>query len=300
MISPLVSIVIPSYNHDKYIKDCIKGIIEQDYEKIELLIIDDGSTDNSMNKIKELEDSCKKRFVRFEFRTRPNKGLCATLNEAIKWCKGDFYSAIASDDIMLSHKTSRQVEHLMKNPTCDAVFGGANIIDDMGNVVRTKMSKRGSFKFEDIFLMRHSLSAPTQMIRLIALRNAGQYPSGIYIEDWYMWLKLTSLGSRVDDLGEIVVNYRRHETNISLNLERMNAARTELIELYNMHPLYRKAKATIALSSAMDIQPFSKIKSIRYIIISLSETLTILFDKRFYRFFVKMFIPKFMKKYLIG
>lgn len=80
---PLVSVVIPCYNHENYVQECIKSAIEQDYENIELIIIDDGSKDESVNKIQELVPGCEKRFCRFEFRTRPNKGLCKTLNEAL-------------------------------------------------------------------------------------------------------------------------------------------------------------------------------------------------------------------------
>ena len=80
---PLVSIAIPSYNHEIYVQECIRSVIDQDYRNIELIIIDDGSTDNSVEKIEELIPLCKKRFVRFEFLCRENKGLSATLNEAI-------------------------------------------------------------------------------------------------------------------------------------------------------------------------------------------------------------------------
>lgn len=84
---PLVSIVIPCYNHEKYVQESIQSVIEQDYDNIELIIIDDGSSDNSVTKIKEMIQVCQKRFKRFEFRHRPNKGLCATLNEALAWCE---------------------------------------------------------------------------------------------------------------------------------------------------------------------------------------------------------------------
>ncbi|MCD2506173.1 glycosyltransferase family A protein, partial [Staphylococcus aureus] len=73
-------------------------MIDQDYENIELIIIDDGSKDNSVIKIQEMVECCKQRFTRFEFRSRANIGLSATLNEALEWCEGEYFSALASDD----------------------------------------------------------------------------------------------------------------------------------------------------------------------------------------------------------
>ena len=121
---PLVSIVIPCYNHSQFVQETIQSIIDQDYENIELIIIDDGSKDNSVEVIQEMIPACEERFVRFEFRYRPNKGLCATLNEALEWCEGEYFSPLASDDIALPHKTSFL---LKKHQQYDAavVFGSA-------------------------------------------------------------------------------------------------------------------------------------------------------------------------------
>ncbi len=98
---PLVSVVIPCYNHENFVQDSIQSVIDQTYQNIELIIIDDGSKDGSVEKIQEMIPACQERFVRFEFRHRPNKGLSATLNEALEWCEGEYYSPIASDDIIL-------------------------------------------------------------------------------------------------------------------------------------------------------------------------------------------------------
>ena len=64
---PLVSIVIPCYNHENFVQDCIQSVIDQTYQNIELIIIDDGSKDNSILKILDMVDLCKSRFVNFEF-----------------------------------------------------------------------------------------------------------------------------------------------------------------------------------------------------------------------------------------
>lgn len=92
-MQPLVSIVIPCYNHENYIEDSIQSIIDQTYPSIEL-IIDDGSKDQSVEKNSSHATACEYVFDMY-FNTRPNKGLCATLNEALALCKGKYVSLIA-------------------------------------------------------------------------------------------------------------------------------------------------------------------------------------------------------------
>ena len=83
---PLVSICIPSYNHEKYVAETIVSVILQDYQNIELIIIDDCSEDNSDVIINSFVDKCKARFLRFEYyKNTENKGISYNLNQAIKW-----------------------------------------------------------------------------------------------------------------------------------------------------------------------------------------------------------------------
>ena len=109
---PLVSVVIPCYNHENFVQDSIQSVINQTYQNIELIIIDDGSKDGSVEKIQEMIPACQERFVRFEFRYRPNKGLSATLNEALEWCEGDFVSFLSSDDYYHKDKIFFQANYL--------------------------------------------------------------------------------------------------------------------------------------------------------------------------------------------
>ncbi|WP_148863381.1 glycosyltransferase [Marinobacter fonticola] len=290
-VDPLVSIIIPCYNHESYVQDCVYSVINQDYKHIELIIIDDGSKDKTADKIRELISECDNRFTRFEFRSRPNKGLCATLNEAIDWCEGEYFSAIASDDKMLPKKTTIQVAYLARNPQCDGVFGATNVINNFGDVVRRQRPKVGEVKFKQIFLQLRSVSTPTQMIRLSSVKDVGGYPPGAYIEDWYMWLRLLSNGSRLDVIGETLVEYRKHGGGLSANIERMHVARNEILSGYRSNECFKAAKAAANLSYAIDLQPYRKAESLRVALSSIKLFPAQLLTRRFRRYVVKIFVP---------
>lgn len=236
----LVSIVIPCYNHELYIEDCIKSVINQTYRNIELIIIDDGSKDRSVEVIKEITSVCKQRFVRFEFRSRPNKGLSATLNEALEWCEGEYLSCIASDDMMLPEKTSTQVEFLQKNKNITAVFGGVYLIDkDNTRIMQLKGTNR-TYNFEDIIFHKAEIYAPTQMIRTQLVRDVGGYNPDILLEDWYMWLKLSKLGDLYCTQDYFCL-YRDHENSLSKQTSKIHEGRFQVLKLFNDSEFYEAA-----------------------------------------------------------
>lgn len=301
MSLPLVSVVVPCYNHASYIKDCIKSIIDQDYKAIELIVIDDGSTDDSVSKILEMVAICEERFVRFEFRSRANVGLSNTLNEAIGWCSGEFYSAIASDDLMLPIKTTRQVQYLLSNAECIAVFSGVQIIGADGQSVRSVFGTQKNYIFKDIFLGRCSLPAPTLMLRLSKLKEAGGYPSDLHIEDWYMWLKLTHLGGYVHSMAQVTAAYRRHDTNSSSQLEKMEEARVQIVNYYTSSPLYNWAMANAFVQSAVDAQLIDRKRSLLLLKKACSWSLKGIFQMKVVKYAIKELLPrKMLRAYFSG
>src|ERR1017187_10376932 len=131
--TPLVTVVIPAYNHERYVVESIRSIINQTYRNIELIIINDGSKDDTHGKILTLIEECKQRFARFEYVSRNNVGLTSTLNQALSMARGSYFSALASDDIALPGKIVLLVNALeAAGPTYAAAFGNALFIDDQG------------------------------------------------------------------------------------------------------------------------------------------------------------------------
>lgn len=247
---PLVSIVIPCYNHAQFVQETIQSVIAQDYENIELIIIDDGSKDNSVEVIQEMIPACEERFVRFEFRYRPNKGLCATLNEALEWCKGEYFSPLASDDIALPHKTSFL---LKKHQQYDAavVFGSAR---------KFNIEKEGKdlllnceHTLKDLMFIKNMPAAPASLMRTDIIRNVGGFLEGVALEDLYMWLKLTSNGEKLYSFPEVVVKYRDHEANTIKQFEFMHKQRLKVLELFSSVPYYKEARKNAFIKGAKAI-----------------------------------------------
>jgi len=231
---PLVSVIIASYNHAPYIEASIESVLAQKYPNIELLVIDDGSKDDSVERIRRLEER-----HGFDFRVQENKGLSRTLNDAIDRARGTLIAPLGSDDIMLE-RIARQVAYLQDKPEVGICAGNIQEIDENGNF-------RGSPKdlplrrlnFDDVFLDRKpGAPAPTLMIRREALEKVGGFDEQIRLEDLLIELKITRAGYTLDILPEVLAYYRVHATNTYKNYKFMadNVLRT--YAQFSEHPAY--------------------------------------------------------------
>lgn len=238
---PLVSVVIACYNHEQFVQDAIQSVIDQTYNNIELIIIDDGSQDGSVIKIQKMVESCKERFIRFEFRSRPNKGLSLTLNEALEWCEGEYISPFASDDIMFKNKTSDQLKLFIDYPDIVGVFGAVQKINQKNEKLDEIRQPDKIFEFDDLIYTEHFLPAPTQMLRLNALKEIGGYIEGMIIEDWYIYLKILEKGNKILYKDDLYCYYRIHEGNTFSNPYSMGLGYLQVLNEFRGHELFKKA-----------------------------------------------------------
>lgn len=289
--SPLVSVLIPSYNHSRYVQDCIRSVIAQDYPNLELIIVDDGSSDDSVARIEAMVPACSARFSRFEFRVRPNKGLAATVNEGLEWAAGKYFATIASDDILLPEKTSTLVREIELAPDVAGVFGGCDVIDEANNVLDRVRPDRTSYGFRDIMCGRPPLIAPSQLLRRDVLRELGGYPTDLYIEDWYMWLSITERGYRLAVIPDRLVLYRRHESNMSKNASKMYECRRQILERFSQHPEAAIARANSAMLAAIDFSTVSKRKSLEHLVEAVSFSPRVAMEPRFAAAIMRLCTP---------
>lgn len=206
---PLVSIVVPSYNHADYIEQCLESIFHQDYPNFELIVIDDGSSDTSPEILKRLQ---KKHGFALEL--NKNQGLSKTLNKGFKYyAKGKYLTFSASDDKWFPGKLSKQVAFLESNAEYAMLYGKAWYIDEYGKDVLERNQKKTNYKgghiFKDLILQRFHPPV-NYMLRADVVKSLGYYREHIWAEDFDMNLRIAEnhpIGFLDDYLSYYRINY---------------------------------------------------------------------------------------------
>lgn len=260
---PLVSVCIPVFNHSNFIAECIESVIAQSYPNIELIIIDDGSTDSSYAIVERYIDACKARFQRFEVVSRPNVGVSETLNEGLRWADGKYFCGLASDDVIFANKTSVLVEYLESHPDIVAAFGSVNLIDENSKKICQRTAS-ATYSFKDILLLRAELPAPAALIRRSELNAVGGFNKNTKVEDWDMWLKL-SIGrhTAIAVVSDLLAGYRVHSSNTWKQLDAMHAAKVKIIEQYSRHECYAQARVVVECTRFRDLSITRKKESLQ-------------------------------------
>lgn len=234
-LQPLVSVIIASYNHAPYIEASVLSVLQQTYPNIELLVVDDGSSDDSVARIEALQKD-----HGFDFRAQANKGLTRTLNEAIGRAKGSLIAPFGSDDIMLPDRIATQVAYIAGKPEVGICAGDIHIIDADGKSFRKARglpSRR--LNFEDMFCNRKpGAPAPTLLFRREALERVGGYEPDVRLEDLMIGLKITHAGYFIDILGEPLALYRVHDSNTYKNYRFMVENVLKTYARFSDHPAY--------------------------------------------------------------
>lgn len=237
---PLVSVIIASYNHAPYIEASILSVLGQSYPNIELLVVDDGSRDDSVSRIEALQA-----IHGFDFSSQANKGLSSTLNEAIARAKGSLIAPFGSDDVMLAGRIAAQVAYMADKPEVGICAGAIRTIDAAGRPCgKERDLPQRRLDFEDVFLGRKpGAPAPTLLFRREALERVGGFDPEVRLEDLMIELKITRAGYFIDILAAPLALYRVHESNTYKNYRFMvdNVLRT--YEHFSDHPDYAKVCA---------------------------------------------------------
>ncbi len=238
----LVTVIIASYDHGPYIEQSILSVLNQTYPHIELLVVDDGSTDDSVERIERLQAQ-----HGFDFRVQRNKGLTHTLNEAIARAKGTLIAPFGSDDIMMPDRIAIQVQYMADKPEVGICAGNIELIDSQGELFPEARQRREvpfrRLDFEDMFLERKPYPpAPTLLIRREALEKVGGFDPDIRLEDLLIELKVTHAGYFIDGLSVVMARYRKHASNSYKNHRFMidNILRT--YAKFKDHPAYEQVK----------------------------------------------------------
>lgn len=214
----LISIAIPAYNHERYIRDCLNSVLRQDYSNLELVVIDDGSRDATPHLIEEFIAAHRQRFSQVVFRSRPNRGVSYTSNECFACATGEWVHLLGSDDILKPDKVSRMQQAIADWGIDDLglVFADADFIDAQGQVVPRTVKETfppgpDRFACRRLFLANR-IPNPTVAIRREAFVAVGGFDESLFLEDWDMWLRLAARFP-IARVPEVLASYRYHPGN---------------------------------------------------------------------------------------
>lgn len=232
----LVSVCIPAYNHEHFIEECIYSIIVQTYQNIELIVIDDGSSDKTFEKLRSLEKICKKRFTHIYFQKQKNVGTKVTGNRLIDKASGKYIYMIASDDVAEPDAIKILYTFLKNNSEYVLAVGDNQIIDKYSKRIYWNGNRRIVNKDNAIFftfgdylkinptnnkhkdfgsyadLLKGNYIPNGYLFLRDAFIKSGKYDSDIYLEDWYLHLQLSKLG-KFKYIPEVLYSYRWHCNN---------------------------------------------------------------------------------------
>ena len=238
----LATVIIASYNHAPYIESCVESVMAQTYPHIELLVVDDDSTDDSVVRIQRLQDR-----YGFDFQVQTNQGLTRTLNAAIARARGSFIAPFGSDDIMLPDRIATQVAYMVDKPEVGICAGNIELIDSSGEPFPEKKQRRDTpfrrMDFDDVFLQRKPYPpAPTLLFRREALEKVGGFDTDTKLEDLMIELKITRAGYYIDGLNEVIARYRKHDTNSYKNIRFMVDSILYTYSRFSDHPRYEEVR----------------------------------------------------------
>jgi glycosyltransferase involved in cell wall biosynthesis len=213
MRSPEASVVMPVYNAERYVADAVESILSQTFRDFEFLVFDDGSTDRSLEILRQYAG----RDERIRLFAESHQGHVPWLNEGIRQARGEVIARMDADDISFPQRLGRQVEYLHRHPDCVAIGCDTLMIDPDGDPLGTVRHDVEHESIEaDLLRGGHGVIAhPTCVMRRSALLAIGGYREEFEpIEDFDLWLRLAELG-RLANLPEALFGYRVHYMNVT-------------------------------------------------------------------------------------
>jgi glycosyltransferase involved in cell wall biosynthesis len=230
---PFISVVIPVFDAEKYVEETIRSVLDQTYHDFEIIVVDDGSTDGSMEIVRSLSKDIR-------IFSQANRGCAAACTAGMKAANGEFIQVLGADDILYPEKFERQMGIFVEDESLDIVFCDAvKFSADSNNVKKYKRRNiphrwlRGKKDLLKVLLKRNVISAVTPLVRKRWYERVGYYDERLTnLEDWNAYLRMVQLGARFQYTDEVLAGIRRHGKNKSDNASQANNARTRILDYF--------------------------------------------------------------------
>ncbi|MBD3419891.1 MAG: glycosyltransferase [Chitinivibrionales bacterium] len=259
MDTPLVSIIIASYNRENYLQAAIKSALDQTYPAIELIVIDDCSSFNVASCVTSLSENITL------LKNEENRGLSASQNKALRIVRGQYVGMLNDDDLYAPTKIEKQIQLFQKNPQLDIVYTDFCFINEEGAKYPTSRgrqqklnTKRSMPNTLHALLMGNFIDAISPLVKRSCYKEAGEFDESLRnLEDWDIWLRMAAHGFKFHFLNEQLVSIRKHSHNKSSIPSKDRRARIKVLAkaFNNIHgadkqQLRKKAFATVFLDYA--------------------------------------------------
>ena len=207
-----VSVVVPSYNHARFIEATLRSIMKQTLQPAELIVVDDGSSDDSPSIIERVLHECP---FPSELVARENRGLCATLNEGFERTRGEYFAYLGSDDLWLPEFLSARVRLLEARHNAVLAYGHAYFVNEQNHIIDSTAdwAHYTDGDVREMLLQTTAPMSPTVLYRRAALEEQ-RWNEAAKLEDYDLYLRLSTAGEFAFD-PRILSAWRRHDANVS-------------------------------------------------------------------------------------
>jgi glycosyltransferase involved in cell wall biosynthesis len=227
---PKVSVVIPAYNSIAYLPETIASVLQQTFTDFEILIVDDGSTDQTVAWANQITDS------RVQVIPQPNQGVSVARNTGILHAQGDYVAFLDADDLWEANKLEQQVRYLDTHPDIGWVHSWVSLIDAQSQPVGKLLSSLAEGQIWKTLIVRNTIACCSVMVRRSCFSIAGLFDPQIRsAEDWELWIRL-AFHYPIGLIKEPLARYRVLPTSKSKNYQ--------LVER-SLHQILEKTFATI-------------------------------------------------------
>lgn len=250
---PLISVVMTSYNYARYIEAAVKSVWSQSYSNLELVVVDDASTDGTPALLKELEK--KSPTPMRIYQNQNNQGPNPTQNRAVNLARGDLIAFLASDDRYAAERFQSQVDLFKRDPDLMIVYGngwsfkGQNLVARLhGDNVKSLFSQEAQNILRYLYTHTSPFYLQTALLKRAFLLKCGGNDEEILADDWVLNIRFFQSLVKAGHfayIDEDMAYYRLHDENLHKNSARQIALKKEVIEKYTPKELKREALANI-------------------------------------------------------
>lgn len=221
---PKVSVVIPAYNSIAYLPETVASVLQQTFTDFEILIVDDGSTDQTVAWANQIPDS------RVCVITQPNQGVSVARNTGILCAQGDYVAFLDADDVWEPNKLEQQVRYLETNPTIGWVHSWVSLIDAHSQPVGKRLISHAEGQIWKTLIFRNAIACCSVMVRRSCFSVAGLFDPEIRsAEDWELWIRL-AFHYPVGLIKQPLARYRVLPTSKSKNCQLVERSLHQIIE----------------------------------------------------------------------